>query len=82
MQQQQDRAATRRRILKTGQILFGSSAVNCSVRDISATGARIVLTSPLWFPDSFVLAVPSDSVSRPCHIVWRKDGQIGIAFDD
>jgi PilZ domain len=79
---QQDRTATRRRIFKAGQILFGSSAVNCNVRDISATGARIVLTSPLWFPDSFVLAVPSDGVSRPCHIVWRKDGQIGIAFDD
>ena len=79
---QKGRAATRRRIFKAGQILFGSSAVDCTVRDISATGARIVLTNPLWFPDSFVLAVPSDGVSKPCHIVWRKDGQIGIAFDD
>ena len=79
---QQERSAQRRRVLKAGQILFGASAIDCVVRNISATGACILLKSPLWFPESFVLAVASDGVSRRCHIVWRKDGQIGIAFDD
>ncbi|MGX1171253.1 hypothetical protein AB7M16_007519 [Bradyrhizobium sp. USDA 372] len=77
----QDRSSQRRRILKAGQIVFGSSAVDCIVRDISATGARIQARGPLWFPDSFVLAITSDGTSRRCHIVWRKDGQIGVAFD-
>lgn len=79
---QRERSAPRRRVLKAGQIRFGASAVDCVVRNISATGACIAVRSPLWFPDSFVLAVPSDGVSRRCHIAWRKDGQIGIAFDD
>ncbi|WP_420887858.1 PilZ domain-containing protein [Bradyrhizobium yuanmingense] len=69
-----------RRILKGGQIVFGSLSVDCIVRDISATGARIQARGPFWFPDSFVLAIASDGTSRPCHIVWRKDGQIGVAF--
>ena len=79
---QQERSAQRRRVLKAGQILFGASAIDCVVRNSSATGACILLKSPLWFPESFVLAVASDGVSRRCHIVWRKEGQIGIAFDD
>jgi hypothetical protein len=79
---QHERAAPRRRILKAGQILFGPSAIDCVVRNISATGACIVVNSPLWYPDSFILAVTSDSASRRCHIVWRRDGQVGLAFDD
>jgi hypothetical protein len=67
--------------LKAGQIVFGPSSVDCTVRNISATGACLVIKSPLWFPDSFTLAVPSDGSSWRCHIVWRRDGQIGVAFD-
>jgi hypothetical protein len=78
---QQDRSAPRRRILKAGQIVFGASVIDCVVRNISATGACILVKTPFWFPDSFVLTIASDNVSRLCHIVWRSDAQIGIAFD-
>ena len=78
----QKERAQRRRILKSGKIVFGSSSIDCVVRDISATGARVTVQSPLWFPDVFVLVIASDESSRRAHIVWRRDRQIGIAFDD
>jgi hypothetical protein len=75
------RESSRRRILKAGTIQFSGDAVPCMVRNISATGAAIELTGPQWFPDRFTLAVPSDGLSKPCHIVWRKEKRIGVAFD-
>ena len=72
----------RSRVLKAGQIRFGQSAVDCLIRNISATGACLELRSPLWFPDSFVLEMTSDGSARHCTIVWRKDGRIGVTFDD
>ena len=32
-------------------------------------------------PDRFTLFVPSEHLKRPCHIVWRKEKRIGVAFD-
>ncbi|WP_409363678.1 PilZ domain-containing protein [Bradyrhizobium canariense] len=76
------RISPRRRIFKAGQIVFGSSAIECSVRDISGHGARITVQSPLWFPETFVLSVPSEGIAKHCHIAWKRGGQIGIAFDE
>ncbi|WP_038949304.1 MULTISPECIES: PilZ domain-containing protein [Bradyrhizobium] len=79
---EQDRSSKRRRVFKSGKIIFGPTALDCVVRDISEVGARIAVKSPLWFPDNFVLGIPSDGLLRHCHIVWRQDGQFGLAFDD
>jgi len=76
-----DRIAPRHRVLKAGTIEFSGEAVPCRVRNISATGAALDIISPLWFPDRFTLCIPSDGLCKACHIVWRKDKRIGIAFD-
>ncbi len=75
------RAAPRHRVLKAGTIEFSGEALPCTVRNLSATGARIEVNSPLWFPDRFVLALASEGWRKPCHVVWRQDRRIGIAFD-
>jgi hypothetical protein len=75
------RIAPRRRVLKTGSIQFGGGAIDCTVRNVSETGAALEVVTPLFIPDRFTLFVPSDQFKRPCHIVWRKEKRIGIAFD-
>ena len=75
------RIAPRHRILKAGTIEFSGDALPCTVRNISATGAAVEIISPLWFPDRFMLCIQSDGLRKACHIVWRKDKRIGIAFD-
>lgn len=77
----EQRVATRRRILKTGTIEFSSGSVPCTVRNISDSGAALDLTSPLWFPEQFVLGIASDGTSRKCRVVWRRDRKIGVAFE-
>ena len=75
------RIATRHRILKAGTIEFSGDAISCTVRNISDTGAAVEINSPLWFPDRFTLSITSDGLRRPCHIVWRKEKLIGVAFE-
>lgn len=78
----ESRIAPRHRVLKAASIEFGGSRIDCVVRNISTTGAAIEVKTPLWFPDSFVLVVTSDGSARRCHIVWRDEKRIGVAFDD
>ena len=76
-----NRAADRKRVLKAGSIEFGGGSIDCTVRNISETGAALEVVSPLFIPDRFTLFIQTDHVRRPCHIVWRKEMRIGVAFD-
>jgi hypothetical protein len=75
------RNTPRRRVLKAGTIEFGGGGLDCTVRNLSETGAAVEVVTPMFIPDRFTLFIPSDDFKRPCHIVWRKERRIGLAFD-
>jgi hypothetical protein len=75
------RIAPRRRVLKAGSISFGGGTFDCMVRNISETGAALEVVTPLFIPDKFTLIVPSDRLSRPCRVMWRRERRIGVSFD-
>ena len=75
------RIATCRRVLKAGSIQFGGGAIDCTVRNVSETGAALEVVTPLFIPDRFTLAVQADQLKRPCRIVWRKERRIGVIFE-
>jgi hypothetical protein len=75
------RRAPRHRVLKTGSITFGGSAIDCVLRNVSKTGAALEVTSPIGIPDQFVLVVPADDSRHRCSVVWRKERRIGVAFN-
>ena len=76
------RAATRHRVLKGGRLVFhGGGGVDCTVRNISQTGARVDVANPVGLPDSFTLLIEADQFMRHCHPVWSHDAHIGVAFD-
>ena len=75
------RIAPRRRMFKAGTIEFGGGGIDCTVKNLSDTGAALEVLSPLYIPDRFTLFVPTDRFKRRCHVVWRKERRIGIAFD-
>jgi hypothetical protein len=75
------RAAQRNRFLRAGKIEFGSSAINCMVRNITELGAMIDVTSPIGIPDHFTLALQTDGLHNYCRIVWRNNKRFGVAFD-
>jgi PilZ domain-containing protein len=74
------RIAPRRRILKAGSIECGGGAIDCTVRNLSETGAALEVVSPLFIPDHFTLVVQTEHLKRQCQIVWRKAKRIGVTF--
>jgi hypothetical protein len=74
-----ERTFSRHRVLKAGTIEFGGGAINCMVRNQSATGAALDVASPVGIPEHFTLI--ADGLRLPCCIIWRKEKRIGIAFD-
>ncbi len=77
---QEHRIAPRQRILKAGTISFAGAAIDCTVRNISETGAALDVVTPLFIPDRFTLLIRTAQFKRACHIVWRKERRLGIAF--
>jgi hypothetical protein len=76
------RAAPRHRVLKHGMLAFsGGGGVDCMVRNISSSGARLDIVNPIGVPQSFTLVIQSDQFMRRCHAVWSTDKRIGVAFD-
>lgn len=52
------RASSRQRRLHGGKIVFNNntSSIDCVVRDLSPTGARLEVASPIGIPDWFEFA--------------------------
>lgn len=76
------RRLPRLKSLLRGRVYFNnrSSTVECLVRDISANGARLVLADDVTIPDVIELFVPQKDQFFRSHVVWRHDGEAGIAF--
>jgi hypothetical protein len=75
------RPPRRGRVLKRAQIVFkrSTATIDCALHDISTTGARLKVDSPIGIPNTFELAVAGAQI-RHCRVVWRKTDQIGVEF--
>ena len=74
------RTSPRRRILKGAIATFQDRrfTVACTVRDLSATGARLRVEGSVPAPDKFVLVI--DHSEADCEVVSRKGKDIGVRF--
>jgi hypothetical protein len=79
---EEKRISRRHRVLKAGTIEFNGGALSCTVRNLSDAGAALDVTSPIGIPEHFTLVLSTDRQQMPCHVVWRKEKRIGIAFDE
>src|SRR4029078_11979574 len=74
------RIAPRHRVVKPAKIEYGGYKIACTVRDISITGAALEVSDQREIPTTFTLIMPDDQLRLPCHVVWRRDYRIGVAF--
>jgi hypothetical protein len=73
------REASRLRLLKSGKILLGKARVPCTVRNLSAGGARLQVQSTFGLPSAFDLAV-DDHPPRSCKVIWLDDTTLRVQF--
>ncbi len=77
------RRAPRQRTLLGGKVVHsgGLFSMNCVLRNLSDTGARISLPPGAGAPDSFDLIDLKHGVAFACRVVWRQYPMVGVAFD-
>jgi hypothetical protein len=75
------RAAPRERVFKAGQVSCGCERADCTVRNLSVTGAMIEIRTSDIIPHEIILDILSRGARIPCHVVWRHYRRLGVAFD-
>ena len=76
------RVAPRRRMFKGAKVTFNSrgSVIDCTVRNLSDTGALLHVVSTVGIPDTFELVFDDGSLVRLCRLVRRDATRLGVAF--
>ena len=75
------RAIPRKPVLMSGAIQFAGGAINCLVSNMTISGAALDVTNPRDIPERFNLVFKADGTQIPCHVIWRQEERIGVAFD-
>ena len=76
------RSAKRLRTLLTGQIRLSSplSVHECAVRDLSDSGAQVVLKHPVQMPREVDFEIPKRNMSVCARLVWSDGLKHGLTF--
>ena len=75
----------RGRTLKTGKVWFNDnrSVMNCQVRDMSDTGAKVRFEIAFDCPKRIALYLPIDEKHghiRPCETKWVRGTEVGFRY--
>lgn len=78
------RNTTRKKSFLQGRIYFNNrrSALDCLIRDISDTGAKLIFSDSVQTPDTIELYVPQREQTLRAEVQWRRGDEIGVAFTD
>ncbi len=65
-----------------GQIAFNNRwcTIDCLVRNMSESGAKLDFSDPVQVPSELDLLIPLKGHSRRVKVVWRQAKSLGISF--
>jgi hypothetical protein len=75
------RKSHRNRTLKGGRIVTndGHSTFDCTVRNLSEEGAKLVVASIIGVPHRFRLSM-IDGRNFDCETIWHTETELGVRF--
>ena len=75
------RSAHRQRTLKAAKaVLSDWTTIDCTIRDISEGGARLVFGDAFTLPQEFRLLLVSSNTIVPVKLLWQRAKQAGVGF--
>ena len=76
------RQAARKKVLLTGKIVWadGAHILDCSILDVSATGARILLKSNQPIPETVFLLDMGNRMAHEATVVSQRADGFGLKF--
>jgi len=80
---QERRKQQRSRVFWEGKVSFNrrQSVLDCVVRNMSDTGAKLAVTESAFVPREFELVVPKRDAAYQARIIWRQSDEVGIEFE-
>jgi hypothetical protein len=77
----QDRRATpRQRVFKAASIEFDDAKIDCTIRNLSHSGAALDVLSPVCIPHEITVKMIARQTRHHGYVVWRRDRRVGIVF--
>lgn len=76
--------AARSRTFLKGVVYYNNRGVSidCTIRDLSDTGAKIEFSSLVTVPDLIELYIPQKQRTYPARVMRRESYEIGVSFED
>jgi len=76
------RNSPRGRTYLGGKIVFNrrSSVLDCLVRNVSSTGAKLGLSEAVSVPQVFDMKISTRDHALRARTVWRHEGEMGVMF--
>jgi hypothetical protein len=76
------RTSPRMKVFKKGKLILPNniSVFDCTIRDISETGARLTCEQTGMLPNELQLMFHAIREVRYVRVVWRRSGELGVQF--
>jgi hypothetical protein len=76
------RSAVRQRVLLAGKLVYGDAdlSVDCAIRDLSESGARVRISGPVALPSRLAMIELRTGRAFDCEVVWRRMPEVGLRF--
>jgi hypothetical protein len=77
------RVHLRRCALKAARIVYNNraSSIDCVVKNLSSHGALLLVPNVVGIPNAFELCIDGETACHSAHVVWRRNGRIGVTLD-
>jgi hypothetical protein len=73
----------RQRTFLKGTVYYDNrrASIECVIREISDSGARLTFENPVIVPDNIELFIPHKQETRRARVQRREPNEVGIAFE-
>ena len=73
---------SRRKLLKNGRVLLSKwASIDCTIRNLTDTGARLEFTNPTELPTDFKLKILATDQVVPVELIWQRGLAAGVRFE-
>jgi hypothetical protein len=84
MRPEESQPPVRIRTFLKGMVYYDNrrASIECTIRDLSDTGARIAFTTLVTLPDNIELHIPQKEMTLPAQVRRRDGNEIGVSFQN
>lgn len=79
-QEMERRHHVRRRMCKRAALEFNGGSIDCTLKDLSTTGAAVRVISPVGIPEIVTLRIFSEKRVVKVRVVWQRSDLLGLLF--